>query len=149
MLGRVVLCVRVCVSRLRASRAHTRTNAKLSPSTAIVTIATPQVEALFLTLLNASHSDEEDPSRFLAKYLQADSAKPPDEAEKLKLSQETLPLATFALFLREVQGEELSAEVCVCVCVGMHFGCRRAGVVLGFVVGCASQGVVSRWTFES
>eukprot|EP00903_Cladosiphon_okamuranus_P007222 g7010.t1 len=70
----------------------------------------PEVEALFLTLLNASHSDEEDPSRFLAKYLQQDSAKRPDEVEKLKLRQETLPLATFALFLREVQGEEMTAE---------------------------------------
>lgn len=73
-----------------------------------------KVEALFLTLLNASHSDEEDPSRFLARYLQEDSAKPPGESEKLKLRQETLPLATFALFLREVQGEDMTAEVCMC-----------------------------------
>lgn len=80
------------------------------------------MEALFLTLLNASHSDEEDPSRFLAKYLQEDSAKHPDEAEKLKLRQETLPLATFALFLREVQGEEMSAEVCV----AFRAGCRMS-----------------------
>ena len=70
--------------------------------------------ALFLALLNASHSGEEDPSWFLARYLQEDSAKPPGESEKLKLRQETLPLATFALFLREVQGEDMTAEVCVC-----------------------------------
>eukprot|EP00752_Nemacystus_decipiens_P001301 g1292.t1 len=70
----------------------------------------PEVEALFLTLLNASHSDERDPSRFLARYLQEDSAKPPGESEKLKLRQETLPLETFALFLREVQGENMTTE---------------------------------------
>ncbi|CAM9667713.1 unnamed protein product [Scytosiphon promiscuus] len=69
----------------------------------------PEVEALFLTLLQASH--ESNPSRFLARCLREDrAAYPPTEAEKLRLRQETMPLSTFALFLREVQGEDVTDE---------------------------------------
>ncbi|CAM9840055.1 unnamed protein product [Ectocarpus sp. 4 AP-2014] len=69
----------------------------------------PEVEALFLTLLQASH--EPDPSRYLARCISEDRATDPrTEAEKLQLRQETMPLSTFAWFLREVQGEDVSDE---------------------------------------
>ncbi|CAM9183166.1 unnamed protein product [Pylaiella littoralis] len=69
----------------------------------------PEVEALFLTLLQAG--DEDDPSRFLALCLQdGRGTYMPTDAEKLRLRQETMPLSTFALFLREVQGENLSDQ---------------------------------------
>lgn len=64
-----------------------------------------------MTLLQASH--ESNPLRFLARCLREDrAAYPPTEAEKLRLRQETMPLSTFALFLRQVQGEDVSDEVC-------------------------------------
>ncbi|CAM9357091.1 unnamed protein product [Ectocarpus sp. 6 AP-2014] len=69
----------------------------------------PEVEALFLTLLQASH--EPDPSRYLARCISEDRATDPrTEAEKLQLRQETMPLSAFAWFLREVQGEDVSDE---------------------------------------
>ncbi|CAN0241791.1 unnamed protein product, partial [Ectocarpus fasciculatus] len=69
----------------------------------------PEVEALFLTLLQASH--EPDPSRYLARCISEDRATDPrTEAEKLRLRQETMPLSTFAWFLRDVQGEDVSDE---------------------------------------
>ncbi|CBN76512.1 similar to phospholipase C, delta 4 [Ectocarpus siliculosus] len=69
----------------------------------------PEVEALFLTLLQASR--EPDPSRYLARCISEDRATDPrTEAEKLQLRQETMPLSTFAWFLREVQGEDVSDE---------------------------------------
>ncbi|CAM9663690.1 unnamed protein product [Laminaria digitata] len=69
----------------------------------------PEVEALFLTLLQASHED--DPSRFLERCLREGRASfPPTEAEKLRLRQEALSLSMFGVFLRDVQGESISDE---------------------------------------
>lgn len=69
-----------------------------------------QVEALYLTLLQASL--EPDPGQFLARCLRENRAsQPPAVSEKLRLRQEMLPLSVFALFLKEVQGEDMTDEV--------------------------------------
>lgn len=69
-----------------------------------------QVEALYLTLLQASQ--QPDPAKALARSLEAKKAKiMPTAAERLRLAQESLPLTMFAIFLRDVQGETLDDKV--------------------------------------